>query len=61
MVEACISAIVSGFVYVIGIMKTTLFTFGGFTVSLFDILIAALLIDCFLMVFTPFYNGGDDE
>lgn len=59
--ETVISYIVSGLQFVIGLMKTTLFTFGGFTISLFDLLIAALLIDVFLMVFTPFYDGGDDE
>ena len=59
--ERVISAVVSGLQFVIGLMKTTLFTFGGFTISLFDILLAALLIDVFLMIFLPFYDGGDDS
>lgn len=58
--ESVISEIVEGLLSALYIMKTTLFTFGGFTVSLFDCLFAALLIDVFLMVFLPFYDGGDD-
>lgn len=59
--ETVITQIIDGFNHVINIMRTTIFTFGGFSVSLFDLLLGALVIDIFLMVFLPFYNGGDDE
>lgn len=59
--ETVFTNIINGFNRVIQIMKTTIFTFGGFSVSLFDVLLAALLIDLFLMVFLPFYNGEDDD
>lgn len=59
--ESVFASIIDSFIRCINIMKTTIFTFGGFSVSLFDVLLAALLIDLFLMVFLPFYDGGDDE
>lgn len=59
--ETVITKIIEGFNQVISIMRTTIFTFGGFSVSLFDLLLGALIIDIFLMVFLPFYNGGDDD
>lgn len=59
--ETVITQIIDGFNHVINIMRTTIFTFGGFSVSLFDLLLGALVIDIFLMVFLPFYNGGDDD
>ena len=59
--ETAITEVYEGLLSAFYIMKTTIFTFGGFSVSLFDLLFAALIIDVLLMVFLPFYDGGDDS
>lgn len=59
--QSVIDAIVSGLSRVWSIMHSVIFTIGGFRCSLFDVLLAFLVIDLILMFVFPHYDGNDTE
>ena len=59
--QSVIDAIVTGLTAVWRIMHRTIFTLGGFSCSLFDVLLAFLVIDLILMFVFPHYDGNDTD
>lgn len=59
--QSVITTIASGMSTVWRIMHQVIFTIGGFSCSLFDVLLAFLVIDLILMFVFPHYDGNDTE
>lgn len=42
-------------------LRRTVISYGGFSVSLWDISISLLIITALIMIAFPWFNGGDDD
>ena len=59
--QSVINSMVSSLSRVWTIMHSVIFTLGGFSCSLFDVLLAFTVIDLILMFVFPHYDGNDTE
>lgn len=59
--QSVINAIVSSLSRVWTIMHSVIFTLGGFSCSLFDVLLAFTVIDLILMFVFPHFDGNDTD